>query len=120
MMTLLYSDNDVGGLQLKTRDGRWVSAPVIPDAFMINLGDLMMRWTNDRWISTPHRVVNPPAGTDWRSRRLSIGMFWIPNYDAEIACIDSCRDGATARYAPITVADYRTQRFARTAGQPAY
>ncbi len=121
MMTLLYSDNDIGGLQLKDRDGRWVDAPVIPGAIMINLGDLMMRWTNDRWVSTPHRVVNPPADADWRSRRLSIGMFWIPNYDAEIACIDSCRGDHDARYEPITVADYRTQRFARTAGgQPAY
>ena len=120
MMTLIYSDNDVGGLQLKDRDGNWVDAPAVPDAFMINLGDLMMRWTNDRWISTPHRVVNPPDGTDWRSRRLSIGMFWIPNYDAEITCIESCRADAAPRYEPITVAAYRTQRFARTAGQPAY
>jgi isopenicillin N synthase-like dioxygenase len=118
MMTLLYSDNDVGGLQLKDRDGRWVDAPLLPDAFLINLGDLMMRWTNDRWISTQHRVVNPPASADWRSRRLSIGMFWIPNYDAEIACIESCRGDAPARYAPVTVSAYRTERFARTAGTP--
>ena len=121
MMTLIYSDNDVGGLQLQDRDGNWVDAPALSDAFMINLGDLMMRWTNDRWVSTPHRVVNPPADADWRSRRLSIGMFWIPNYDAEIACIESCRADTAARYEPITVAAYRTQRFARTAGaQPAY
>src|SRR5438477_200295 len=55
MMTLIHSDNDVGGLQLKDRGGRWIDAPVVPGAFMVNLGDLMMRWTNDRWISTPHR-----------------------------------------------------------------
>ncbi|HUA56967.1 MAG TPA: 2-oxoglutarate and iron-dependent oxygenase domain-containing protein [Candidatus Sulfotelmatobacter sp.] len=121
MMTLIHSDNDVGGLQLKDRDGSWIDAPVIGDAFMVNLGDLMMRWTNDRWVSTPHRVVNPPHVADARSRRLSIGMFWIPNYDAEIACIESCRDGASVKYAPTTVAAYRTERFARTAGSaPAY
>ncbi len=120
MMTLLVSDNDVGGLQLQDRAGRWIDAPAVPGAFMVNLGDLMMRWTNDRWISTPHRVVNPPANANWRSRRLAIGMFVIPNYDAEIACIDSCR-GAGATYETVTVAQYRTQRFARTAGaQPAY
>jgi isopenicillin N synthase-like dioxygenase len=119
MMTLLTSDNDVGGLQLQDRAGQWVDAPAIRDGFMVNLGDLMMRWTNDRWVSTPHRVVNPPNDANWRSRRLAIGMFVIPNYDAEIACIDSCR-GAGARYDPITTAGYRTQRFARTAGAPAY
>ena len=118
MMTLIYSDNDVGGLQLKTRDGGWVDAPAIRDAFMVNLGDLMMRWTNDRWVSTPHRVVNPPHAAEARSRRLSIGMFWIPNYDAEIACIESCRDGAPIKYGATTVAAYRTERFARTAGTP--
>jgi isopenicillin N synthase-like dioxygenase len=119
MMTLLTSDNDVGGLQLQDRAGTWIDAPAIRDGFMVNLGDLMMRWTNDRWVSTPHRVVNPPLTAGWQSRRLSIGMFVIPNYDAEIACIDSCR-GAGAHYAPITTAAYRTQRFARTAGSPAY
>ena len=118
MMTLIYADNDLGGLQLKARDGGWIDAPAIRDAFMVNLGDLMMRWTNDRWVSTPHRVVNPPRIAAARSRRLSIGMFWIPNYDAEIACIESGRDGAAVKYDPITVAAYRTQRFARTAGAP--
>ncbi len=116
MMTLITSDNDVGGLQLKDRDGNWIAAPVVRDAFTVNLGDLMMRWTNDRWVSTPHRVVNPPLDAGWRSRRLSIGMFVIPNYDAEIACIESCRGAAGAKYPPVTVAGYRTQRFASTAG----
>jgi isopenicillin N synthase-like dioxygenase len=120
MMTLLYSDNVVGGLQVKRRDGRWVDAPVTPDTFVVNLGDMMMRWTNDRWVSTPHRVVNPPQGAEAVSRRLSVGMFFIPNYDAEIACIETCKvPGEPPRYAPISVADYRTARFARTAGPPA-
>ncbi len=117
MMTLLHSDNAIGGLQVKRRDGRWIDAPVMPGSFVVNLGDMMMRWTNDRWVSTPHRVVNPPQGAEAISRRLSIGMFFIPNYDAEIACIGTCRvPGEPPRYAPISVADYRTARFARTAG----
>jgi isopenicillin N synthase-like dioxygenase len=122
MMTLLYSDNAVGGLQVRDRDGRWIDAPAAGDAIAVNLGDLMARWTNDRWVSTPHRVINPADGDAWRSRRLSVGLFVIPNYDAEIACIPSClAPGQTARYAATTVAAYRTQRFARTAGaQPAY
>ena len=117
MMTLLTSDNAVGGLQVRRRDGRWVDAPVTPGTFVVNLGDMMMRWTNDRWISTPHRVVNPPQASESVSRRLSVGMFFIPNYDAEIACIETCRvGGEPPRYAPISVAAYRTARFARTAG----
>jgi isopenicillin N synthase-like dioxygenase len=115
MMTLLYSDNDIGGLEVMNRSGRWVRVPVIDNAFAVNLGDLMMRWTNDRWRSTLHRVVNPPEAADGPSRRLSIGMFFIPNYDAVIAPI--ARLGDIPRYPPITVTDYRTSRFAGTATQ---
>ena len=77
MMTLLYSDNDIGGLEVMDRTGRWVPVPVTDGAFTVNLGDLMMRWTNGRWRSTLHRVVNPPTATNDLSRRLSIGMFFI-------------------------------------------
>jgi len=114
MMTLIHSDNEIGGLEVRDRSGRWVAARQRADAFTVNLGDLMMRWTNDRWQSTLHRVVNPDAGEDGRSRRLSIGMFYIPNYDAVIAPLPG--GGGPARYAATTVADYRTARFARTAG----
>lgn len=117
MMTLLRSDNAIGGLQVKDRDGRWLDAPATTDSFVVNLGDLMMRWTNDRWVSTPHRVVNPPDDADWRSRRLSVGLFFIPNYDAEIACLPSCLEaGQMPRYEATSVAAYRTARFALTAG----
>ncbi|HTZ35108.1 MAG TPA: 2-oxoglutarate and iron-dependent oxygenase domain-containing protein [Stellaceae bacterium] len=117
MMTLIYSDNDVGGLEVMRRDGTWVAAPRTADAFVVNLGDLMMRWTNDRWRSTLHRVVNPADGEALRSRRLSLGMFFIPNYDAEIAPLPGT---GAPRYAATTVAAYRTERFARTAGADAY
>jgi len=117
MMTLLYSDNDVGGLEVMNRAGDWVRVPVIDNAFTVNLGDLMMRWTNDRWRSTLHRVVNPPEATNDRSRRLSIGMFFIPNYDAVVAPIAGL--GEAPKYPPISVADYRTSRFAGTASTAA-
>ena len=115
MMTLLYSDSDIGGLEVMNRAGRWVRVPVIDNAFTVNLGDLMMRWTNDRWRSTLHRVVNPPEAATDLSRRLSIGMFFIPNYDAVVAPI--ARVGDIPKYPPITVADYRTSRFASTAAE---
>src|SRR5690349_13780025 len=117
MMTLLYSDNDIGGLEVMSRAGHWVRVPIIENAFTINLGDLMMRWTNDRWRSTLHRVVNPPEAANDRSRRLSIGMFFIPNYDAVIAPIAGL--GEAPKYPPISVADYRTSRFAGTASTAA-
>ena len=117
MMTLLYSDSDVGGLEVMDRAGRWVRVPIIDDAFTVNLGDLMMRWTNDRWRSTLHRVVNPPEAANDLSRRLSIGMFFIPNYDAVVVPIAA--HGEAPKYPPITVADYRTSRFASTATEAA-
>jgi isopenicillin N synthase-like dioxygenase len=117
MMTLLYSDNDIGGLEVMDRGGSWVRVPVIDGAFTVNLGDLMMRWTNDRWRSTLHRVVNPPEAANDLSRRLSIGMFFIPNYDTVVAPIT--RSGEAPKYPPISVADYRTSRFASTASQAA-
>ena len=117
MMTLLYSENDIGGLEVMDRAGSWVRVPVIDGAFTVNLGDLMMRWTNDRWRSTLHRVVNPPEAANDLSRRLSIGMFFIPNYDTVVAPIT--RSGEAPKYPPISVADYRTSRFASTASQAA-
>jgi isopenicillin N synthase-like dioxygenase len=117
MMTLLYSDNDNGGLQVMDRAGCWVPVPVIDGAFTVNVGDLMMRWSNDRWRSTLHRVANPPVATNDLSRRLSIGMFFIPNYDAVVAPIAGI--GEASKYPPITTADYRTSRFASTASEAA-
>ena len=117
MMTILSSDNDIGGLQVKRRGGDWIDVPTVENAFLVNLGDMMMRWTNDRWVSTPHRVVNPAEAGIGRSRRLSIGYFFIPNYDTSLGCIETCcANDQSPRYAPLTVTEYRTQRFARTAG----
>ena len=117
MMTILCADNDVGGLQVRRRGGQWIDVPVFENAFLVNLGDMMMRWTNDRWVSTPHRVVNPPHDAARNSRRLSIGYFFGPNYDASLACIDTCfSPDNPPRYDPVTATEYRTQRFARTAG----
>jgi NMT1/THI5 like len=71
-----------------------------------NLGDMMARWTNDRWTSTLHRVVNPPVGSA-RSRRLSIGMFVHPNYDQSIACVPTCvAPGEQPRYPAISAGEH--------------
>lgn len=114
LTTILRNEAAPGGLEVRTRSGEWIAAPAIPDTFVVNIGDLMMRWTNDRWRSTPHRVAVPPAEARARSRRLSIGFFVVPNYDAEVACIDAA--DAVAKYPPVTVRDYRVDRFAAGAG----
>ncbi|SJZ88922.1 Isopenicillin N synthase [Enhydrobacter aerosaccus] len=118
MMTILTADNDRGGLQVKRRGGGWVDAPLLDDAFMVNIGDMMMRWTNDRWVSTPHRVINPPEEAKSTSRRLSIGYFFGPNYDTLLECLPTCQSAdQPPRYETLTVHNYRVHRFARTAGQ---
>jgi len=105
-MTLLAATDAEGGLEAQMVDGRWVPVTPRPGEFVVNLGDMMARWTNDRWTSTLHRVANPPVGVQ-RSRRLSIGMFVHPNYDQSIACVPTCvAPGEQPRHAPITAGEH--------------
>jgi isopenicillin N synthase-like dioxygenase len=95
-VTLLATDG-VGGLQVRTRGGNWLDAPHVPGAFVCNIGDCLMRWTNDIYVSTPHRVVSPPG-----RERFSVAFFLDPNPEAEIACLPGCATpDRPARYAPI-------------------
>jgi isopenicillin N synthase-like dioxygenase len=105
-LTLLATD-DVGGLEVRTRAGQWIEAPVIPGAFVVNIGDCLMRWTNDVYVSTPHRVINRSA-----RERYSIAFFYDPNPDALVETIPSCvREGDVAHYPPILAADYLAMRL---------
>ena len=101
-LTLLHIEDYPQGLQIENRDGVWLDIPATPGSFLVNIGDLMMRWTNDRWISTKHRVVCPaPDFSDLA--RVSIAFFHQPNYDALCETIPTCiAPGETARYDPIT------------------
>jgi len=100
-ITLLATDN-VGGLEVRTRGGEWIAAPVMPGAFVVNIGDCLMRWTNDIYVSTPHRVVNRGG-----KERYSIAFFFDPNPDARVAAIPSCVPaGESPRYPPISAGDY--------------
>ena len=114
MTTILRNEEVSGGLEVLTPDGDWLVAPAIPNTFIVNLGDLMMRWSNDRWRSTQHRVAIPETDKWSQSRRLSFGFFVVPEYDAMVECVSN--DGSPAKYPPITVRDYRTNRFAAGAG----
>lgn len=108
-LTLLATDM-MGGLEVRTRDGQWLKAPVIPDAFVCNIGDCLMRWTNDTYVSTPHRVVSPHG-----LERYSIAFFLDPNPEALVACLPTCTPpDRPARYRPITAADYLRSRLEAT------
>ncbi len=108
-ITLLLTD-EVGGLEVKRRNGGWIAAPHIPGAFVCNIGDCLMRWTNDVYVSTPHRVVNRGG-----KERYSVAFFLDPNPDAEIACLPTCVSAdRPARYPPVSGADYLRQRLDST------
>ena len=89
-VTIVKPDSAEGGLQVLAKDGTWLDVPYAPDAFVVNLGDLMAEWTNDRWVSTLHRVVNPSREAGPLSPRISMAFFHQPNYDAVISCIPTC------------------------------
>jgi len=102
-LTILAPTDAPGGLQVLAKDGTWQDVAPVPGAFIVNLGDLMAQWTNDRWVSTMHRVVNPPRERAAESRRLSIVFFHQPNDDAVIECLPSCTGpGNPPKYAPVT------------------
>lgn len=116
-LTILAVNDRAGGLQVKLKDGSWVDVTVDSDEFIVNIGDMMQRWTNDRWLSNLHRVVNPPKSQRTADRRMSMGYFLHPNYDAVIECMPSCQGpGHPAKYAPVRAGDMmRTKLEARAA-----
>jgi isopenicillin N synthase-like dioxygenase len=116
-LTILRSEDAPGGLQVQNRAGDWLDVPNIADTFVVNIGDAMMRWTNDRWISTPHRVVNPPPGSQGPTRRQSIAFFNNPNRDAVIECLPVFRSaGKPVKYQPVTYGDYAEARHKQAHG----
>lgn len=109
-VTLLATDG-VAGLQVQRRGGGWTDVPALPGALVCNIGDCLMRWSNDVYVSTPHRVL-PPA-----RERYSVAFFLDPNPDALVSAIPGCVPaGATPRHAPITAGEHLRQRLAATYG----
>ncbi|MBC9205260.1 hypothetical protein IBL26_00315 [Roseomonas aerophila] len=100
-MTLL-AQNDVPGLNIGTRDGRWIDAPAIPGTFIVNGGDMLRRWTNDRFLATPHRVINRSG-----KERYSIPLFFDTTLDDPMSCLPNCSSPDNPlRYEPITLMQY--------------
>ena len=90
-LTILLAD-PVPGLQMRDRSGVFHDVIPQPGAFLVNLGDLLAEWTNDRWRSTVHRVVPPPIAEPGEARRRSVAWFQQPNHDAVIRVLDVCCD----------------------------
>ena len=94
---------DIGGLQIRRKDGVWIDAPVMPGKYLINCGDMMHRWTNERFLSTPHRVMNV-SGAD----RYSMACFFGPDLDIPLECLPTCQGpGNPPKYEPIAYGDYK-------------
>jgi isopenicillin N synthase-like dioxygenase len=108
-VTILAQD-PIGGLELKTRDGQWVGAPYIDDTLIINLGDLFRVWTNDVYVSNPHRVVNRTG-----RERYSVPIFFNPDFRALISCIPTCQSAEQPpKYQPVVFGDYFMGRYRAT------
>lgn len=103
-ITLLMTDGEPG-LQVKPRGGDWTDAPHVEDAYVVNIGDCLMRWTNDLYVSTPHRVLPP------KRRRRSVAMFVEANPDAIIEALPGT---GAPKYPPIRAADYLMSRLDAT------
>ena len=100
-MTFL-AQSGVPGLQIRLGEDRWIDVPHVPNSFVVNGGDMLHRWTNERYKSTPHRAL-PPIGQP----RYAIPYFFGPHLDTEIACLPSCQGvDNPPKYPPISYSDY--------------
>jgi isopenicillin N synthase-like dioxygenase len=115
-LTVLASDGQPG-LQVSV-GGTWHDVTPVPESFIINVGDLMAQWTNDRWLSTLHRVVVPTQVTGASRSRLSLVFFHQPNFDAVVECLPTClTPGELPKYAPVTSGDHLVAQLARVYAQ---
>jgi isopenicillin N synthase-like dioxygenase len=131
-LTLLVQDT-VGGLKVKRKDGTWIDVQPVEDSIIVNVGDMLMRWSNDRLKATLHKVESPELTTNATTtyvisetteasmektivpERYSIAFFCNANKNVEIECLETCRSPAEpARYPPINAHEYLTQRLAAT------
>ena len=107
VLTVLRQD-EVGGLHVQDYEGEWVAAPPVPDTLVVNVGDLLERWSNGKLRSTPHRVINRSG-----RERLSIVLAFDPDFDTLIDPSVSCTEGEVPGHDPIACGDYLVSRMAR-------
>jgi isopenicillin N synthase-like dioxygenase len=106
LITLLATDG-VQGLEVRSRAGEWSMVVAPPRSLVVNLGDMLARWTNDRYVSTPHRV-SAPVGNE----RFSVPFFVNPDPETTVGCLPSCvTDDRPCRYQPVTAGEFLAQRI---------
>lgn len=99
----MLAQSALPGLSIRLPSGEWIDAPVLPETFIVNSGDMLRRWTNHRFLSTPHRVINRNGHLD----RYAIPFFFDATYNYPMACIPTCQGADNPpRYEPTTYADY--------------
>jgi isopenicillin N synthase-like dioxygenase len=108
MITLLLTD-DNPGLQVKLIN-EWIDVPPKQGAFVVNIGDMFERWTNGKFCSTIHRVIQPPNGKE----RYSVPFFFEPDFDALVECLDVCRGKDEPKYPPITAGQHLLNMYNKT------
>ena len=117
IVTVLWADSVEPGLQVLDREGRWHDVKPMAGHLLINIGDMMSRWTNDRWLSSLHRVKPPVSAQGKLVRRRSAAFFHDGNADALVSCLPGCADESNPRrYEPITVAEHIRQKLVGSRG----
>ena len=105
-LTILCQDT-AGGLEVRRADGTWLKAPPVPGTWVVNVADMLSRWTNRRWQSTPHRVKNLSGGD-----RYSNPYFFDMDMDSVVACVPTCCSAEEpARWSPVRYGDYLMERL---------
>ncbi len=111
-LTILRTDDAPGGLEVALPDGTWSAVPYVAESFVINIGDLMQRWTNDRWRSTMHRVVLPPPDARGSTERFSMPFFHNASPDALIECLPTClAPGERPHHPPVRAGEHLMEKF---------
>lgn len=113
-LTVLLQD-DAGGLEVQNAAGEWIAAPPLPGTFVINLGDMVQRWTNDFYRSNMHRVLNHHNQV---RDRYSVPFFYTPDHYARIESLPGCSGPERpVRYPPCQAGEHMMEMFNRTYGR---
>jgi isopenicillin N synthase-like dioxygenase len=110
-LTMLHQRGTYEGLQIRTLAGEWFTVPVVPEAFVINMGELMTRWTNDRWPATRHRVV---AARDPEGHRTTLTTFHLPAVWTHINPVTALSGDDRAHYDAVTVYEWENRFIKKT------